>query len=103
MNPEAYCRSHPQDQAAWSILVAEHDLPLVDFTREFDNKVFWHVVAELSRGAFSWRDRRDETVPFVHGAQGYSPQYAARGLCADDGGRASERHVRGQTAALLRA
>jgi len=65
--PKAFCRSHSQDQAAWSILVSRQNLPLISFQDPYKLKTLSNVLLGLSTGAFKWIDRSVARIPFARG------------------------------------
>jgi len=71
-NPRAFCRSHSQDQAAWSIIVSEHQLPILAFTDPYRMKSLSNVLMGLSTGSFNWINRSVARVPFARGTSHHS-------------------------------
>jgi len=65
--PKAFCRSHPQDQAAWAILVSHQRLPILSFDDQYRSKTLPNVLLGLSRGAFQWIDRAVNRASFAQG------------------------------------
>jgi len=81
-HPRAFCRSHSQDQAAWSMIVSEHKLPVLAFANPYKMKSLANVLVGLSTGAFNWIDRSVQRTPFArgtshHDAFGLSETYCA--------------------------
>jgi len=70
-NPSAFCRSHPQDQSAWSIVASRHRLPLVAFHAGYTFKNISNVIDGLSLGEFCWANRSDATG-FARGLSHYA-------------------------------
>jgi len=69
--PKAFCRSHSQDQAAWSMLVAQHHLPILAFSCPYVMKNISNVLLGLAAGAFKWIDRTTARWPLANGVSNH--------------------------------
>jgi len=65
--PMSFCRSHSQDQATWSLIISEHNLPIIAFQCPYKMKNLSNVLQGLSSGAFTWIDRSVPRWPFEQG------------------------------------